>query len=93
MTSTSPALSEYSQRRQDTPHDFAKARHAIDAGRQVVATAQVAEQGSHFVGQIDLGLMPVPLQQLFTEYEEIVSTHIFSLLDAIEKKISRCTSR
>ena len=59
----------------------------IDAGRQVVATAQMAEQGGHFVGQIDLGLMPVPLQQLFTEYEEIVSTHIFSLLDAIEEKI------
>jgi hypothetical protein len=59
----------------------------IEAGRQVVATAQVAEQGGRFVGQIDLDLMPVPLQQLFTEYEEIVSTPIFSLLDAIEEKI------
>ena len=59
----------------------------IDAGQQVVATAHVTEQDGHFVGQIDLGLMPVPLQQLFAEYEAIVNTHTFSLLDAIEEKI------
>jgi len=31
--------------------------------------------------------MPVPLQRLFAEYEEIVSTHMFSLLDELEEKI------
>ena len=30
--------------------------------------------------------MPLPLQQLFTEYEELVSTQVFSLLDAVEKE-------
>ena len=59
----------------------------IDQGRQVVATAQVAEQDGAFIGRIDLGLMPEPLRQLFEEYEEIVTTHMFSLLDAIEEQI------
>ena len=56
-------------------------------GQQVVATAQVAEQDGAFLGQIDLSLMPAPLQRLFEEYEEIVTTHMLSLLDAIEEQI------
>lgn len=59
----------------------------IDQGRQAVATAQVVEQGGAFTGRIDLHPMPVLLQRLFEEYEEIVNTHMFSLLDAIEEKI------
>ena len=59
----------------------------IDQGQQVVATAQVAEQDGTFLGWIDLRLMPVPLQRLFEEYEEIVKTRMFSLLDAIEEQI------
>ena len=59
----------------------------IDQGRQVVATAQVAEQDGTFAGRIHLSSMPVPLRQLFEEYEEIVNTHTFSLLDEIEEKI------
>ena len=59
----------------------------IDQGRQVVATARVTEQDSTFTGWIDLRPMPVPLQRLFEEYEEIVNTHMFSLLDAIEEQI------
>jgi hypothetical protein len=59
----------------------------IDPGRHVVATAQVAEQDGAFIGRIDLSLMPVPLRRLFEEYEEIVATHTFSLLDAIEEQI------
>ena len=59
----------------------------IDQGRQVIATAQVAEQDGAFVGRIDLSPMPVPLRRLFEEYEEIVNTHTFSLLDEIEEKI------
>ena len=59
----------------------------IDQGRQVVATAQVAEQDGTFVGRINLSPMPMPLRQLFEEYEEIVHTQTFSLLDEIEEKI------
>ncbi len=59
----------------------------IDQGRQVVATAQVAEQDGSFIGQINLRSMPVPLQRLFKEYEEFVNTHMFSCLDEIEEKV------
>jgi hypothetical protein len=59
----------------------------IDERRQVVATAQVVEQDGTFAGAIDLSSMPTPLRQLFEEYEEIVHTHMFSLLDEIEEKI------
>ena len=59
----------------------------IDQGQQVVAKTQVAEQDGTFVGQIDLHLMPVPLQRLFEAYEEIITTHMFSLLDAVEEQI------
>ena len=59
----------------------------IDQGRRVVATAQVAEQDGSFVGRIDLSFMPLPLRRLFEEYEEIVNTHTFSLLDEMEEKI------
>ena len=59
----------------------------IDQGQQVVATAQVAERDGTFIGRIDLNLMPVPLQRLFEAYEKIVTTHMFSLLDAVEEQI------
>jgi hypothetical protein len=59
----------------------------IDQGRQVIATAQVAEQDGAFIGRIDLSPMPVPLRRLFEEYEEIVNTQTFSLLDEIEQKV------
>jgi hypothetical protein len=59
----------------------------IDQGRQVIARAQVAEQDGAFIGWIDLSPMPVPLRRLFEEYEEIVNTQTFSLLDEIEEKI------
>ena len=56
--------------------------------RQVVATAHVAEQQGQFIGRIDCSSMPLPLQRLFTEYEEIVSTQVFSLLDEVEDHIA-----
>jgi hypothetical protein len=59
----------------------------IDQKRQVIARAEIAERDGAFVGWIDLSLMPVPLRQLFEEYEEIVDTQTFSLLDEIEEKI------
>ena len=59
----------------------------IDQGRQVVAMAQVTEQDGRFVGRINLSPMPVQLRRLFEEYEEIVNTQMFSLLDEIEEQI------
>jgi hypothetical protein len=59
----------------------------MDQARQVVATAQVVEQDGVFAGRIDLSPMPVLLQRLFQDYEEIVNTHTFSLLDEIEEQI------
>ena len=59
----------------------------IDQRRRVIATVQVAERDGTFVGRIDLSLMPVSLRRLFEEYEEIVNTQAFSLLDEIEEKI------
>jgi len=59
----------------------------IDQERQVVATAQVAEADGVFAGRIDFSPMPVLLQRLFKEYEEIVNTHTFSLLDEMEEQI------
>src|SRR5439155_22871563 len=50
----------------------------INHERQVVATAHVAEQRGQFIGRVDCSLMPLPLQRLFTEYEELVSTQVFS---------------
>ena len=61
----------------------------INAERQVVATAHVAEQHGQFIGCVDCSLMPLPLQRLFTEYEELVSTQVFSLLDEVEDHIAR----
>ena len=60
----------------------------IDHERQVIATAHVTEQHGQFIGRIDCSPMPLPLHRLFTEYEEIVSTQIFSLLDAVEDQIA-----
>jgi hypothetical protein len=59
----------------------------IDQGRQVVATAQVAEQDGTFIGRINLSSMPAEFRRLFEEYEAIVNTQTFSLLDEIEEQI------
>ena len=61
----------------------------INPERQVVATAHVAEQHGQFIGRVDCSLMPLPLQRLFAEYEELVSTQVFSLLDEVEDHIAR----
>ena len=61
----------------------------INHERQVVATAHVAEQHGQFIGRVDCSLMPLPLQRLFTEYEELVSTQVFSRLDEVEDHIAR----
>ena len=59
----------------------------IDQSRQVVATAEVSEQGGYFAGRVDLSFMPAALQHQFEEYEEVVNQQMFSFLDEIEDKI------
>ena len=59
----------------------------IDQGRQVVATAEVSEQGGYFAGRVDLSLMPAALQHQFEEYEEVVNQQMFSFLNELEDKI------
>ncbi len=61
----------------------------IDQEGKVVATAQVAKQDDTFAGRIDLRLMSAALQRQFEVYEEIVTNHMFGLLDEIEEKIGR----
>ena len=60
----------------------------IDHERQVIATGHVTEQQGQFIGRVDCRPMPLPLQRLFAEYEELVSAQIFSLLDAVEDQIA-----
>jgi hypothetical protein len=60
----------------------------INAERQVIATAHVTEQDGRFTGRIELRHMPIALQRLFADYEEIVSAQMFSLLDAVEEQIA-----
>lgn len=59
----------------------------IDSSRAVVATAQVADEGAHYGGTIDLGNTPPNLRALFEEFEEIVNGQMFAFLDDIQERI------
>jgi len=59
----------------------------IDQHGQVIATAQVTEENGSFRGHIDPTSIHEPFRQLFEEYEEVVNSRMFSLLDDIEQKI------
>jgi len=59
----------------------------IDRGGNLVATAQVDDEGEHFGGTIDLQPAPDQLRALFNEFEEIVNGQMFSFLDEIQDKI------
>jgi hypothetical protein len=59
----------------------------IDASRNVLATARVADEGPHYGGTIDLGSTPPALRALFDEFEEVVNDQVFSLVDEIQSKI------
>lgn len=59
----------------------------IDQSQSVLATAQVADEGDHFGGTIDLHLTPPELRALFDEFEEIVNGQMFVFLDEIRAKI------
>ena len=59
----------------------------IDQSRDVLAVTQVADEGDHYGGTIDLEGAPASLRALFDEFEEIVNGQMFSFLDAIQEKI------
>jgi hypothetical protein len=60
----------------------------IDHSGHLVATAQVADKGTHYGGTIDLRPTPEPLHALFEEFDELVNTQVFSLVDEVDEKIS-----
>lgn len=59
----------------------------IDPSRNVVATAQVADEGAYYGGTIDLRQTPASLRALFEEFEEIVNGQMFAFLDDIQERI------
>ena len=61
----------------------------IDGTRNVVAVAQVTQEDGLFSGPVDLQSMPAPMRAKFDEFEEIVNSQSFSLLDQIEDDIDR----
>jgi|SRR5579884_231491 len=63
----------------------------IDPARKVVATAQVADEGSYYGGSIDLRETPPTLLALFNEFEEIVNGQMFGFLDDIQERIEAVT--
>ncbi len=64
-----------------------KSVQLIDQSRTILATAQVADEGDHYGGTIDLRMTPVELRALFDEFEEIVNGQMFVFLDDIQEKI------
>ena len=59
----------------------------IDPARNVVAIAQVTDEGAYYGGTIDLRDTPPSLRQLFEEFEEIVNGQMFAFLDDIQERI------
>lgn len=59
----------------------------IDQSREVIATAEVTDEGDYYGGTIDLRLTPVSLRALFDEFEEVVNGQMFVFLDEIQAKI------
>ncbi len=59
----------------------------VDWHGDVVATVQVAETEGRFAGLVDLDDLPARLRETFDEYEDIVNSQMFSLLDEIEERI------
>ena len=59
----------------------------IDRECNVVATAQVHDEGDRYRGEIDLSLLPSAHRQVFEEFEEIVDGQMLSFLDEIEERV------
>jgi hypothetical protein len=59
----------------------------IDSSQNVVATAEVRDEGEYYGGLVNLDRMPQPLLSQFEEFESIVIGQMFSLLDRIVAEI------
>lgn len=59
----------------------------IDPSKNVLAIAQVSDEGTHFGGSVELQRMPADMRAVFNEFEDIVNGQLFSFLDEIEEKI------
>jgi hypothetical protein len=60
----------------------------MDRSGNVLAIAQVAQEGDGYGGTIDLRCTPGHLRALFDEFEEIVNGQMFSFLDELQEKIA-----
>ena len=58
-----------------------------DAEGNVVATANVEEEGEYYKGSVNLDQMPSNILTKWEEYEDLVNDLVLSLLDEIEEKI------
>jgi hypothetical protein len=65
----------------------ARTVNLIDRARNVVATAQVVNEGTYYGGTIDLRETPPVMRTLFDEFEEIVDGQMFAFLDDIQERI------
>ena len=59
----------------------------IDPSRKVVATAEVADEGTHYGGTIDLRESPPEQRALFEEFEEVVNGQMFAFLDDVQQRL------
>lgn len=59
----------------------------IDRSNQLVATAEVVDEGPQYGGTIDLSSAPVGVRAVFNEFEEVVNGQMLSYLDEIQDKI------
>lgn len=60
----------------------------VDPCGATIAIARVVNEVNYFDGTIDIDQMPPNLRSLFIEFEEIVNTQMFSLLDDVQQRIA-----
>lgn len=60
----------------------------LGSDRSVLATAEVADEGLHYGGTVDLREVPGDLRRLFEELEEVVTGQMFSLVDDVQRRIA-----
>ena len=61
----------------------------IDNAGDLVASATVIDEGSHFGGEVDLGSIPGALMALFREFEGAVNDQTFGVADEIQVRLAR----
>ncbi len=72
-----------------TPHaPSTRTVRFLDSAHAVVATATVADEGSHFAGTVDLTVTPAAVRAAFEEFEEVVLGQMFSFLDEVQAKVA-----